>query len=138
MFAQQFAASGAGRFGVPKQNDASQNAEEKKHKIVRMDPSTPKFPKPSLISGEGLVQHAGKKTLLNKEVEEIHDENIAKLESMTQEEILEEQARIRASLGELKFYIYQRKSVLAVTSIYKLICYILPEPISRFSRTSGP
>lgn len=65
-----------------------------------MDSSTAKFSKPSLISGEGLVQHAGEKILLNKEVDEIHNENVAKLESMTQEEILEEQARIKASLGE--------------------------------------
>ena len=50
------------------------------------------------------MQHAGKKILLNKEVEEIHNENVAKLESMTQEEILEEQARIKASLGELFFH----------------------------------
>ena len=46
------------------------------------------------------MQHAGKKFSLNKEVEEIHNENVAKLESMTQEEILEEQARIKASLGK--------------------------------------
>ena len=46
------------------------------------------------------MQHAGKKILLNKEVEEIHNENVAKLESMTQEEILEEQARIKASLSK--------------------------------------
>ena len=42
--------------------------------------------------------------VLNKEVEEIHKENIAKLESMSQEEILEEQARIKASLGKARNY----------------------------------
>ena len=46
------------------------------------------------------MEHAGKTMLLNKEVEEIHNENVAKLESMSQEEILEEQARIKASLGK--------------------------------------
>ena len=46
------------------------------------------------------MQQAGKKILLNKEVEEIHNENVAKLESMTQEDILEEQARIKTSLGK--------------------------------------
>lgn len=46
------------------------------------------------------MQHAGQKILVNKEVEEIHNENVATLESMTQEEILEEQARIKASLGK--------------------------------------
>jgi len=65
-----------------------------------LDSRTAQFSKPSLISGEGLVEHAGKTMLLNKEVEEIHNENVAKLESMSQEEILEEQARIKASLGK--------------------------------------
>ena len=49
------------------------------------------------------MQQAGKKILLNKEVEEIHNENVAKLESMTQEDILEEQSRIKASLGKSFF-----------------------------------
>ena len=49
--------------------------------------------------------------VLNKEVEEIHKENIAKLESMSHEEILEEQARIKASLGKSRNYA-QRKTCL--------------------------
>lgn len=48
------------------------------------------------------MQSGSKEMLLNKEVEEIHKENTAKLESMSHEEILEEQARIKASLGKAK------------------------------------
>ena len=48
------------------------------------------------------MQSGSKEMLLNKEVEEIHNENIAKLESMSHEEILEEQARIKASLGKAR------------------------------------
>lgn len=100
LFAQQFAASGAVTFGVPKHQNLELQCTEDKHDVIKLDSSTAKFSKPSLISGEGLVQQAGKKILLNKEVEEIHNENVAMLESMTQEEILEEQARIKGSLGK--------------------------------------
>lgn len=48
------------------------------------------------------MQSGSKEMLLNKEVEEIHKENVAKLESMSHEEILEEQARIKASLGKAR------------------------------------
>ncbi|XP_078356154.1 RNA polymerase II-associated protein 1-like, partial [Oculina patagonica] len=119
LFAQQFAASGAVRFGVPKQNDDSQKTEEKP-KVIKLDSTTriTEFPKPTLISGKGLVQHTGEKSLLNKEVEEIHNENIAKLESMTQEEILEEQARIKASLDPslLAFLTSQRQRNIEKTT----------------------
>ena len=85
---------------MPKhQNDDLHNTHERR-KVIKIDSSAAKFPKPSLISGKGLVQHAGESTLLKKEVEEIHNENIAKLESMTQDEIMEEQARIKSSLGQ--------------------------------------
>lgn len=58
------------------------------------------FPRSSVISGEGLLGRTGEKILLNQAIEEIHNENVAKLESMTQDEIMEEQARIKASLGK--------------------------------------
>lgn len=87
-------------FGVPKDPNLELQCKEDKCEVIKLDTRTTQFSKPSLISGEGLVQHAGKKILLNKEVEEIHNENVARLESMTQEEILEEQARIKASLGK--------------------------------------
>lgn len=48
------------------------------------------------------MQSGSKEMLLNKEVEEIHKENVAKLESMSHEEILEEQARIKSSLGKAR------------------------------------
>ena len=67
-------------------------------------PRAPQFVSSSIVSGEGLMQSGSKEMLLNKEVEEIHKENIAKLESMSQEEILEEQARIKASLGKARNY----------------------------------
>ena len=62
--------------------------------------ATVHFPRSSVLSGEGLFGSAGEKILLNQAVDEIHNENVAKLESMTQDEILEEQARIKASLGK--------------------------------------
>lgn len=67
-------------------------------------PLAPQFVSSSIVSGEGLMQSGSKEMLLNKEVEEIHKENVAKLESMSHEEILEEQARIKASLGKARNY----------------------------------
>ena len=61
------------------------------------------------------MHSGGKEVLLNKEVEEIHKENIAKLESMSHEEILEEQARIKASLGKARNYYAQRKTCYSYT-----------------------
>lgn len=87
-------------FGVPKQQNENLQKTKEKSKIIQMDSSSTEFSKPSLISGEGLVHHADKKTLLDKEVDEIHKENVAKLEAMTHEEIMEEQARIKSALGE--------------------------------------
>ena len=60
------------------------------------------------------MQSGSKEMLLNKEVEEIHKENVAKLESMSHEEILEEQARIKASLGKARNYV-QRKTCYSYT-----------------------
>ena len=62
-----------------------------------------KYQKSSLISGEGLAQGSERKTLKDKAVDEIHKENVAKLEAMTHEEIMEEQARIKSALGEFAF-----------------------------------
>ena len=62
--------------------------------------TTAQFPRSSVISGKGLLGCEGDKMLSNRAVEEIHSENLAMLESMTQDEILEEQARIKSSLGK--------------------------------------
>ena len=77
-------------------------------------PRAPQFVNSSVVSGEGLIQSGSKEMVLNKEVEEIHKENIAKLESMSHEEILEEQARIKASLGKSRNYA-QRKTCYSYT-----------------------
>ena len=62
------------------------------------------------------MQSGSKEMFLNKEVEEIHKENVAKLESMSHEEILEEQARIKASLGKSRNYA-QRKTCYRTTLV---------------------
>lgn len=88
-------------FGVPEQkiNDVQLSA-ERTSSINMESNATRQFPRSSLISGEGLMRSACEKMEANREVEEIHNENIAKLDSMTQDEIMEEQARIKSSLGE--------------------------------------
>ena len=103
LFAQQFAASGAVTFGVPKyQKDNLQKTIEEV-KVTQAGSCPVKYQKSSLISGEGLAQGSERKTLKDKAVDEIHKENVAKLEAMTHEEIMEEQARIKSALGEFTF-----------------------------------
>ena len=106
LFAQQFAASDAVTFGVPKhQKDNSQKKIEEV-KVTQADSGQVKYSKSSLISGEGLTQSAEKKTLQDKAVDQIHKENVAKLEAMTHEEIMEEQTRIKSALGEFAFCLH--------------------------------
>ena len=101
LFAQQFALTGGMTFGVPEQkiNDVQLSAERTSSINMESNATRP-FPRSSLISGEGLMRGACEKMEANREVEEIHNENIAKLDSMTRDEIMEEQARIKSSLGE--------------------------------------
>ena len=58
-----------------------------------------------IVSGAGLVNVVGglstSGSLALDEVKKIHDENVAKLSALSKDEILEEQSRIRASLGKL-------------------------------------
>lgn len=101
LFAQQFAATGGITFGVPQfKTDNLQLTTDRGQGIKMTSNATKKFSRSSLISGEGLMGCSGEKMLLDREVEEIHTENLAKLESMTQDEIMEEQARLKSSLGE--------------------------------------
>ena len=60
-----------------------------------------------LLTGEGLV---GSSMDSQREVDKIHQENIDRLKSMTKEEILEEQAKLRASLDpNLLDFLQKRK-----------------------------
>ena len=103
LFAQQFSASGGVSFGVKEHKTNSLQLKTESSEAVKMDSkTTTQFPKSFLLSGKGLVQSGGEETLFNREVEQIHSENVAKLESMTEEEIIEEQARIKSSLGETR------------------------------------
>ena len=103
LFAQQFATSGSGLFGVPEEqmkNLLTSRDKSKKSGVETASNVTAQFSKPSLISGEGLTGSANERVHLDKAIDEIHSENVAKLEAMTKDEILEEQARIKASLGK--------------------------------------
>ena len=103
LFARQFAASGGITFGVKERKRDNSQLKMKTIESLKVNsPRAPQFVSSSIVSGEGLMQSGSKEMLLNKEVEEIHKENIAKLESMSHEEILEEQARIKASLGKAR------------------------------------
>ena len=103
LFAQQFSASGGISFGVKEQKTNNLQLKTESSEDVKMDSNlTTQFPRSFLLSGKGLVQSGGEEMLFNREVEEIHSENVAKLESMLEEEIMEEQARIKSSLGETK------------------------------------
>ena len=115
LFAQQFAASGGIIFGVKERKRDNSQLEKKTSETLKVNsPRAPQFVNSSVVSGEGLIQSGSKEMVLNKEVEEIHKENIAKLESMSHEEILEEQARIKASLGKSRNYA-QRKTCYSYT-----------------------
>ncbi|XP_068681600.1 RNA polymerase II-associated protein 1-like isoform X1 [Montipora foliosa] len=99
LFAQQFAVSGSVSFGVPAQLTKSlQTLREASKDVKEVSNGTAIFFRSSLISGEGLVGCAGERGDLNQAVEKIHTENMAKLESMTEDEVLEEQARIKSTL----------------------------------------
>lgn len=103
LFAQQFATSGSDLFGVPEEQmkDLTTSRDKSKKSGVKTASNvTAQFSRPSLVSGEGLTGSTNERVHLNKAIEEIHSENVAKLESMTKDEILEEQARIKAALGE--------------------------------------
>lgn len=51
---------------------------------------------PSLIDGSGLSATFGR-----TEVHKIHEENVARLSQMSQEEVLEEQRKLLETLGNL-------------------------------------
>ena len=79
----------------------SMGTTELKDETIKTHKGTRKFEKSLVITGEGLRHHTGQQEILtDNEVEKIHQENVAKLASMTQEEIKEEQARLRVSLGK--------------------------------------
>ena len=103
LFAQQFAASGAVTFGVPKHQKDNLQKTIEEVTVTQAGSCPVKYQKSSLISGEGLAQGSERKTLKDETVDEIHKENVAKLEAMTHEEIMEEQARIKSALGEFTF-----------------------------------
>ena len=102
LFAQQFAASGGDTFGVQeKKINNLQISTERSEAVIQMASNTTAlFSRSSIISGGGLLGCEGDKILSNRAIEEIQNENLAKLDSMTQDEILEEQARIKSSLGK--------------------------------------
>lgn len=58
---------------------------------------------PHIISGVGLVDVAGGPSSVTAldELKRIHEENVQRLSALSNEEILEEQSRIRASLGNI-------------------------------------
>lgn len=55
---------------------------------------------PRIVTGEGLGKLVGE-----QEAQNIQKENVERLQSMTKEEILEEQNRLLAQLGRNKHYI---------------------------------
>ena len=113
LFTQQFAASGGVTFGVPEKKINNLQLSTETSKAVQMaSKTTAQFPRSSVISGEGLLGCEGGKMLSNRAVEEIHSENLAKLESMTQDEILEEQARIKSSLGKQMIVEFNKSTTL--------------------------
>ena len=83
----------------------------KKSGVVTASNVTAQFSKSSVISGEGLTGSSNERVRLDKAIDEIHCENVARLKAMTKDEILEEQARIKASLG---------KRVVDATVLYML------------------
>ena len=61
-----------------------------------------------LITGEGL--HSGDGSQVNDamtELQQIHEENLKKLSSMSEKEILEEQAKLRQMIGTGGYQLYQ-------------------------------
>ncbi|XP_015763602.1 PREDICTED: RNA polymerase II-associated protein 1-like [Acropora digitifera] len=101
LFAQQFATLGSDLFGVPEEqmkNLVTSRDERTKSDVEAASNVTAQFSKSSVISGEGLTGSANERVHLDKAIDEIHSENVARLEAMTKDEILEEQARIKASL----------------------------------------
>ena len=114
LFAQQFATSGSDLFGVPEEqmkNLVTSRDGRKKSGVETASNVTAQFSKSSVISGEGLTGSSNERVRLDKAIDEIHCENVARLKAMTKDEILEEQARIKASLG---------KRVVDATVLYML------------------
>ena len=61
------------------------------------------FSMPSIVTGEGL-KDGGMESSNNSvmEVQRIHEENVEKLCSMSEEEILNEQARLKQMIGKVE------------------------------------
>lgn len=56
----------------------------------------------SLVSGEGLLAVGGDRDSVRKDMRKIHQENIDQLSKMSEEEIVQEQNKIKQQLGTLK------------------------------------
>ena len=52
------------------------------------------------MSGEGLLAAGGNNDLVEKDIDNIHKENVSRLSKMTEEEILIEQSKLKKQLGE--------------------------------------
>ena len=58
------------------------------------------FNHPALITGEGLQDcDSGQPCNVLNEIKQIHEENLQKLSSMSEKEILEEQAKLTQTIG---------------------------------------
>ena len=58
------------------------------------------FLRSTLVSGEGLTAVGASSKTVSEEMERIHQENIAELSKMSEEEIKREQEKLRKQLGK--------------------------------------
>lgn len=73
---------------------------------------------PTLVTGQGLrTAHSGNVSE-REEVKKIHEENIKRMSEMSEKEILEEQAKLRASLGKcLLSFMFKMTHLFQVLSV---------------------
>uniref|UniRef100_A0A7N6BA58 RNA polymerase II associated protein 1 n=1 Tax=Anabas testudineus TaxID=64144 RepID=A0A7N6BA58_ANATE len=119
IFARQIAAQRIkeGKTPLHCEPEAAQTAEPREKHITVLLPNThvlTLFSGPRLISGQGL---AGPNS--SGETTRIHRENQAKLQAMSESEIIEEQKKLLSQLGRQSLFLHDTQSVLSSASSSK-------------------
>ncbi len=57
----------------------------------------------SLVTGDGLVAVSGNNQSVKEDVRKIHEESVAQLSKMTEQELLIEQGKLKQQLGQFRY-----------------------------------
>ena len=74
----------------------------------------------SLVTGDGLLAVSSNNRSVKEDVRKIHEESVAQLSKMTEEELLMEQRKLKQQLGQFHNY-YDMKILFYPIIIFKLV-----------------